>query len=221
MNNARTILADLDPGLDEFRDVLDAAHEQVSEGKGQERHGQGARFKDQPWRTIERACRGFLAGQAAKKAMEAEAMREQPGYSGARYEREMLGVIVYAAMAVMAQRERDARLVEAEEAEEASGLSDIDAHGYIDTRQLRGADITADKLTYGCTGGGKSRAAAIQAAALDAATTGLSATKVWFDEAAGFTTDGWARLDVAFKHLASGLDERQQAEARLSDAQEA
>lgn len=143
MDTAHKIMADLDPGLDEFREVLWAAFDQVAEGKGEERHGQGAPFRDQPWRTIGRAAPGFLAGQAAKKAMEAEAMRGTAGFTGERYEREMLGVITYAAMAVMLQREADARAVEAQERgamlREAMGGVVEHLYGLDEQQQAEGA----------------------------------------------------------------------------------
>lgn len=100
-----------DHGLLEFQDILGQALEQVTAGKGNERHGNGADLYQQPWMAI--ACtagNGFLTGQAIKKAMEAAASINKPGYTGARFEREVLGAIAYLAFAIMHQRSADANL---------------------------------------------------------------------------------------------------------------
>lgn len=77
--------------------VFDAAMEQVTSGKGEERHGNGKDFLDQPWRRIADAHgTGFLTGQAAKKLEEAQRFTEHE-----RWEREMLGAMVYIAMAIL------------------------------------------------------------------------------------------------------------------------
>ena len=87
------------------RHPLDAAFddviEQVTRGKGEQRHGKGAEFWQQPWtRYAENHGIGFLTGQAAKKLDEAQGfMHDQP-----RWEREMLGVIAYAGMAILKAR---------------------------------------------------------------------------------------------------------------------
>lgn len=80
-----------------FRRVLDQAEAQVFKGKGNERHGHGEMFSEQPWVLITKTQgKGFLTGQAMKKLM------EHKGLSSRRARiRELLGVIVYTAMAIM------------------------------------------------------------------------------------------------------------------------
>src|SRR5574343_870167 len=81
--------------------AFDDAIEQVTRGKGEQRHGKGAQFWQQPWtHYAETHGIGFLTGQAAKKLDEAQGfLNDQP-----RWEREMLGVIVYAGMAILKAR---------------------------------------------------------------------------------------------------------------------
>lgn len=97
MKQSRT--AGRDQELHPLKEIFDAALEQVCEGKGFERHGKeydGQEFRAQPWKQIAtHHGRGFLTGQAAKKLQEAAAFGGQP------FKREMLGVIVYAAMAII------------------------------------------------------------------------------------------------------------------------
>jgi hypothetical protein len=77
--------------------ILDRALYQVTDGKGNERHGMGDKFFDQPWFSIAQTHGyGFLTGQAAKKLQEAQNFDEIE-----RWEREMYGVITYAAMAIL------------------------------------------------------------------------------------------------------------------------
>lgn len=85
-----------------LQEIFDACLDQVTSGKGEERHGKGSDFYDQPWFDVAN-CHGtgFLSGQAAKKLKEAQ------GFSGERWEKEMLGAIVYATMAVLHKRSTD------------------------------------------------------------------------------------------------------------------
>jgi len=77
--------------------VLMDCLEQVTGGKGNERHGNGKDFLDQPWRHIaDTHGDGFLTGQAAKKLEEAQGFDDLD-----RWNREMHGVIVYTAMAIL------------------------------------------------------------------------------------------------------------------------
>lgn len=77
-----------------------AAIEQATKGKGERHGGDSIPFYDQQWVTLAR-CHGvgFLTGQAAKKANEA-AQKSDP----ADWEREVLGTLVYAGMAVLFRR---------------------------------------------------------------------------------------------------------------------
>jgi hypothetical protein len=80
--------------------IFAAALAQVTNGKGAERHANGAEFMDQPWLHLANVHgNGFLTGQAAKKLDESQGMTEHD-----RWEREMLGAIVYAAMAIIHRR---------------------------------------------------------------------------------------------------------------------
>lgn len=81
--------------------VLQDCLSQVTSGKGDERHGQGKIFLDQPWKWLaDTHGVGFLTGQAAKKLEEAQSFEDHH-----RWEREMKGVIVYAAMAMLYRRD--------------------------------------------------------------------------------------------------------------------
>jgi hypothetical protein len=78
--------------------AFDLALTQVTSGKGQERHGKGfASFWEQPWNSLaDTHGFGFLTGQAAKKLQEAQGMEDKDSW-----EREMLGVLTYTAMAIL------------------------------------------------------------------------------------------------------------------------
>ena len=82
-----------------LRDVLDQAFAQVTHGKGDERHGHGRDFVEHPWVALRDLYgENFLFGQAAKK------MAEAGDKEGEEFEREVLGAIVYAAMAIVGRR---------------------------------------------------------------------------------------------------------------------
>lgn len=79
-----------------LEEILNECLNQVTSGKGNERHGNGREFMDQPWRRIaDIHGHGFLTGQAAKKLDEAQGFDDL-----SRWNREMYGVIAYAAMAI-------------------------------------------------------------------------------------------------------------------------
>ena len=97
-----------DQGLEYFETILVEALQQVTGGKGEERHGHGKQLFDQPWLAIANAAgNGFLTGQAVKKLMEAASLRDKEGYSRDQFERELLGAIVYTAFAILHQRISD------------------------------------------------------------------------------------------------------------------
>lgn len=82
--------------------VFAAVMQQVTAGKGAERHGKGADFLGQPWKKIaDDFGEGFLLGQAAKKMREAT---HASGWEHERWEREMLGAIAYLGFAVVNRR---------------------------------------------------------------------------------------------------------------------
>jgi hypothetical protein len=77
-------------------DVLREALDQAQSGKGEERHGNGLSFMEQPALTITRAVgRGFPLGQAMKKIQECQRMEPDAA------KRELLGAINYLAAAVL------------------------------------------------------------------------------------------------------------------------
>lgn len=80
--------------------ILRAAIEQCINGKGT-RHGGGKTpFMEQPWKHYANMHgRGFLTGQAAKKAEEAASTR-----TGGAFETEILGAIVYLGAAILHER---------------------------------------------------------------------------------------------------------------------
>lgn len=82
--------------------VLSDAIGQAMYGKGERHGGAVTPFDDQPWRHYAKMHgRGFLTGQAAKKLEEAASTR-----NGRQFETEVLGAIVYCAMAILHEREQ-------------------------------------------------------------------------------------------------------------------
>lgn len=82
---------------DPLKYVLSLAYTQAVRGKGNERHGQDKPFRDQIWSVITKTVGlGFPLGQAMKKWDEAKRMQRNAAV------RELLGAIVYLAMAVIA-----------------------------------------------------------------------------------------------------------------------
>ena len=85
-----------------LQEVFDLCIHQLTKGKGNIRHGQGKNFMDQPWKRLaDTHGYGFLCGQSAKKLEEAQGFKEHD-----RWEREMIGVIAYAAMAILHRKMR-------------------------------------------------------------------------------------------------------------------
>lgn len=91
--------------FEHFKQVLDAAYEQVTHGKGKQRHGQDFEFSEQPWKYItDGVGTGFPIGQAIKKLIEVKQYHElklntEEGLQA--WKKEALGAIVYIAMAIM------------------------------------------------------------------------------------------------------------------------
>lgn len=80
--------------------VMLAAINQAMFGKGERHGGAVTPFQDQPWAHYAKMHgRGFLTGQAAKKLEEAASTR-----TGAAFEAEVLGAIVYCGMALLKER---------------------------------------------------------------------------------------------------------------------
>jgi hypothetical protein len=96
------------PGYESLFGVLADAYAQSAFGKGKERHAGGKPFDRQPIMELGRMLGpdGQLF-QVMKKAQEAGSMARR-GEAG-RAEHELLGVIVYAAAAVLLIREQKAR----------------------------------------------------------------------------------------------------------------
>lgn len=79
--------------------VLSDAFHQATEGKGRRHQNEGEAFEEQAWmRIADRHGQGFLTGQAAKKLEEA-VCNSAPGTDA--YRNELLGAIVYIAMAIV------------------------------------------------------------------------------------------------------------------------
>lgn len=88
------------PGYEKLAGALRDAYAQSATGKGKERHANDLPFDEQPILAIGRMCgMGYQTGQVQKKAQEATGMAARGKLSAARAE--MLGVIVYAAAAVV------------------------------------------------------------------------------------------------------------------------
>lgn len=109
-NPAAEILAMLDTVADASYDalasVLREAHAQAANGKGSERHANGQPFSDQPIMEIPRLLGGSPEGhlyQIMKKSQETNGMVKRGEKEAAI--RELLGVINYAAAAVLTIRE--------------------------------------------------------------------------------------------------------------------
>jgi hypothetical protein len=81
--------------------IFDEALAQVTRGKGNARHGHGVEFMGQDWMVIAKHHGvGFLTGQAEKKLREASQLESGPKRS------ELLGAIVYIAMAILFEDRR-------------------------------------------------------------------------------------------------------------------
>jgi hypothetical protein len=89
-----------------LNEIFNDAVDQCAGGKGQERHGMGMTFLEQKWSRLAKDHGiGFLTGQAQKKLEEAMAFYNTHGKPDAEWwDREMLGAIVYLAMAVYYER---------------------------------------------------------------------------------------------------------------------
>lgn len=88
------------PGYESLRSVLLRAYDQAARTKGAERHANDLPFHRQPMQTITAAHGvGFLFGQAAKKAQEAQGMYDRGQTDKAIHE--MLGAINYLAGAII------------------------------------------------------------------------------------------------------------------------
>lgn len=94
-------------GYETLASVLQAAYDQAAMGKGAERHATGLPFDQQPMQTGSDllGTDAGLAFQAIKKIREGRAFEEYD-----RFERELLGAIVYiAGMIIWRQRQQDAK----------------------------------------------------------------------------------------------------------------
>lgn len=92
------------PGYESLRSVLLRAYDQAARTKGAERHANNLPFHKQPMQSIAAAHGvGFLFGQAAKKAQEAQGMHDRGETNKAIHE--MLGAINYLAGAIIFMEE--------------------------------------------------------------------------------------------------------------------
>jgi len=91
-----------DPKFGPLRHQLLRAYRMVAEGKGQQRHGAGRAWNDQPIITISRTHgSAFAVGQAAKKIEESSRMDAKAAVA------ELLGAIGYLAAAVQVIEEEE------------------------------------------------------------------------------------------------------------------
>lgn len=87
-----------------LKDILDHAYNQAARGKGKIRHANDKEFSRQPILEIGRMVgTGYATGQIMKKAQEAHTMAARGEHEAAIAE--LLGVIVYAASAVILIKE--------------------------------------------------------------------------------------------------------------------
>jgi len=91
-----------------FEWILKLVVDEVTQGKGKERHGLESKFSEQPWKYItDGVGTGFTIGQAIKKLIEIKNFHEERINSSAdpahmlAYKREAMGAIVYIVMAIM------------------------------------------------------------------------------------------------------------------------
>lgn len=94
----RDTLTIFEPGQDPRMDIALEIAKHLMSGKGEERHGRGADFKDQPWVYLSRTYPGFLQGQAAKKIDESMGMDDE------RAARELVSAAGYLILAVLKLR---------------------------------------------------------------------------------------------------------------------
>lgn len=86
-----------DLSIEHLTKILSEVVDQITHGKGQERHGSGIPFQDQPWKHIlDNVGDGFSTGQALKKIFELKSLTSLPAYK-----REVLGAIAYLCMSLM------------------------------------------------------------------------------------------------------------------------
>ena len=91
-----------DYGYESLAEVLRAAYEQASGGKGKERHANNKPFDEQPIAKIQSLVGpGFALGQAIKKIQESQRMEPEAS------KRELLGAIVYIAGAIIHKDKTD------------------------------------------------------------------------------------------------------------------
>ena len=95
-DNIEAHWAEVKDGYFPLFDVLREALNQAQSGKGEERHGNGLPFMEQPALTITRAVGlGFPLGQSMKKIQECQRMEPDAA------KRELLGAINYLAAAIL------------------------------------------------------------------------------------------------------------------------
>lgn len=99
---------DLATMRDRFLTVLTDVAAQVLRGKGEQRHGRGREFGEQPtFKILDLVGEGYAAGQAIKKIEEAKGLIAADLLGAAEgAERELLGAIGYLAMLVAWRRSR-------------------------------------------------------------------------------------------------------------------
>ena len=104
----QNITTNVKDGYLDLFNMLNRAFQQAQNGKGHERHANGLPFNEQPIMTImQRHGPGFGFGQIDKKSDEAHRMIERREYAAA--DRELQGIIVYAAAVMLRIHELEAQ----------------------------------------------------------------------------------------------------------------
>lgn len=109
-SNFEKYLENLDSGnklleFEHFQAILDSVYNEITAGKGKQRHGQDTSFSQQPWKYItDGVGTGFAVGQAIKKLIEIKKYHDnnlntEEGMLA--WKREALGAVVYIIMAIM------------------------------------------------------------------------------------------------------------------------
>lgn len=93
-----TLTYELADPIDPRQQIAQEIADHLMKGKGEERHGRGMEFTDQPWVYLSRTYPGFLQGQAAKKIDESMGMDKE------RAAKELVSAAGYLILAVLKLR---------------------------------------------------------------------------------------------------------------------
>lgn len=101
--------------IEHFKSILGQVLDEITIGKGAQRHGHNIKFSEQPWKYItDGVGTGFTIGQAIKKLIELKAYHEKEFPNTielVQWKREALGAIVYIIMTIMWYENKFKKLV--------------------------------------------------------------------------------------------------------------